>query len=92
ERVAANFRRDQDHQTTLEDLIGLAAPLEALNPVAAELSPSLRTYFLMLDELRVSLFAQHLGTSRPVSVKRLREHWRTVDAWRSSTNARQLEA
>ncbi|MEO1081425.1 MAG: ATP-dependent RNA helicase HrpA [Pseudomonadota bacterium] len=92
ERVAANFRRDQDQQSTLEDLIGLAAPLEDLNPVAAELSPSLRTYFLMLDELRVSLFAQHLGTSRPVSVKRLREHWRTVDAWQSSTNARHLEA
>ncbi len=92
ERLTANFRRDQEHQATLEELAGLALPLEEQNASAAELSSSLRVYRLMLDELRVSLFAQHLGTSRPVSVKRLREQWRTVDAWQSSTNARQIEA
>jgi ATP-dependent helicase HrpA len=29
----------------------------------------------LIEELRVSLFAQALGTSRPVSVKRLEQAW-----------------
>jgi ATP-dependent helicase HrpA len=30
----------------------------------------------MLEELRVSLFAQQLGTAHPVSVPRLKKFWR----------------
>ncbi len=33
-------------------------------------------YRWLLEELRVSLFAQQLGTSRPVSAKRLEQAWR----------------
>jgi ATP-dependent helicase HrpA len=33
-------------------------------------------YRWLLEELRVSLFAQQLGTSRPVSPKRLEHAWR----------------
>ncbi|MDP5054814.1 MAG: DUF3418 domain-containing protein, partial [Congregibacter sp.] len=50
-------------------------------PGAAQLSPSLYSFQIMLQELRVSLFAQHLGTSRPVSLKRLAAQWERVDAW-----------
>ncbi|MDP5054580.1 MAG: ATP-dependent RNA helicase HrpA, partial [Congregibacter sp.] len=70
ERLAANYRKDQEHQATL---VALEAPmLELLRavPGAAQLSPSLYNFQIMLQELRVSLFAQHLGTSRPVSLKR----------------------
>ncbi|MEE4279672.1 MAG: ATP-dependent RNA helicase HrpA [Halieaceae bacterium] len=81
ERVVANFRRDQEQQATLNALEEPRAALLAQNPNAAELSPSLRSYGLMLDELRVSYFAQHLGTSRPVSPKRLREQWMRVESW-----------
>jgi ATP-dependent helicase HrpA len=37
---------------------------------------SLREYRWMLEEFRVSLFAQELGTARPVSAKRLDECWK----------------
>ncbi len=33
-------------------------------------------YRWLLEELRVSLFAQQLGTARPVSTKRLEQAWR----------------
>jgi ATP-dependent helicase HrpA len=32
----------------------------------------------MLEELRVSLFAQQLGTSMPISIKRLDKQWERV--------------
>jgi ATP-dependent helicase HrpA len=35
----------------------------------------------MLEEFRVSLFAQHLGTRQAVSEKRLREQWDFVSRW-----------
>ena len=38
-------------------------------------SAQLEHYRWLLEEYRVSLFAQELKTSVPVSTKRLREHW-----------------
>ena len=38
--------------------------------------PELERYRWMVEEFRVSLFAQDLGTSVPVSVKRLENQWR----------------
>jgi ATP-dependent helicase HrpA len=81
ERLAANYRKDQEHQATLA---ALEAPMHKLlqeMPGAAQLSSSLYAFQFMLQELRVSLFAQHLGTSRPVSVKRLSAQWEVVDVW-----------
>lgn len=40
--------------------------------------PELEQYRWMLEELRVSLFAQELKTAVPVSVKRLVRQWRTA--------------
>ncbi len=40
--------------------------------------PELKKYFWMLEEFRVSLFAQELKTSIPVSNKRLTEQWQKV--------------
>ena len=41
---------------------------------------ALQLYRWMLEELRVSLYAQELKTSLPVSVKRLKEQWGKVRA------------
>ena len=38
----------------------------------------MQRYRWMLEELRVSLFAQELGTSEPVSVQRLERQWLQV--------------
>ncbi len=40
--------------------------------------PALEEFRTLLEEFRISLFAQHLGTARPASEKRLRQHWKTV--------------
>ncbi|WP_374438046.1 ATP-dependent RNA helicase HrpA [Pseudomonas panipatensis] len=42
--------------------------------------PNLQLYRWMLEEYRVSLFAQQLGTKLPVSDKRLSKQWSQVDA------------
>ncbi len=39
---------------------------------------ALQTFRWMLEEFRVSLFAQELGTKRPVSEKRLEQQWKIV--------------
>lgn len=44
------------------------------------LTGELETYRWMLEEFRVSLFAQELGTAQPVSAKRLEEQWGKVIA------------
>ena len=43
-----------------------------------EADPELIQYRWMLEEYRVSLFAQKLGTSIPVSPKRLEQQWSKV--------------
>ena len=43
-----------------------------------EANPELVQYRWMLEEYRVSLFAQKLGTSIPVSPKRLEQQWSKV--------------
>jgi ATP-dependent helicase HrpA len=45
------------------------------------LSAPAQHYRWMLEEFRVSLFAQRLGTKTPVSTKRLDEQWRAVEQW-----------
>ncbi|MGM0520881.1 MAG: ATP-dependent RNA helicase HrpA [Pseudomonadota bacterium] len=40
--------------------------------------PTLVAFGWWLQELRVSLFAQQLGTKMPVSVKRLEKHWQAI--------------
>lgn len=42
--------------------------------------PQLREFILLLEEWRVSLFAQHLKTQFPVSEKRLTKAWQTIKA------------
>jgi ATP-dependent helicase HrpA len=39
---------------------------------------ALQEYRWMLEEFRVSLFAQELGTAFPVSEKRLKKKWREI--------------
>lgn len=43
-----------------------------------KISKSLEEYRWQIEELRVSLFAQELGTPRPVSVSRLERYWKEM--------------
>jgi ATP-dependent RNA helicase HrpA len=81
ERLRGQYGKDQKHTALLQSL---AAPLwellEARPGLLLQCAPAMR-YRWMLEELRVSLFAQNLGTRMPVSEKRLREQWQTVARW-----------
>ena len=81
ERVAGQYARDQDYTAQLQSL---AAPMQeemAARDGLLQLCPAALQYRWMLEEYRVSLFAQHLGTRQAVSEKRLRQQWREVVQW-----------
>jgi ATP-dependent helicase HrpA len=81
ERLSGQYAKDQAHTALLQEL---AEPLwEALRkrPGLLLSCSDAMQYRWMLEELRVSLFAQHLGTRQAVSAKRLQEQWRAVVQW-----------
>jgi len=81
QRLSGQYGKDQKYTALLA---GLTEPLTEAAVGRPGLlllcEPALR-YRWMLEELRVSLFAQNLGTRMAVSEKRLREVWREVLAW-----------
>jgi ATP-dependent RNA helicase HrpA len=81
ERLAGQYPKDQK---STEILAALEQPLlEVLvkRPGLLLQSREVCTYRWMLEEFRVSLFAQNLGTRQAVSQKRLQEQWQTVQQW-----------
>jgi len=78
EKFRGHFQRDRQLSTVLRQL---SEPLyqQWQGTVEAQgRSAPLLEYRWLLEEYRVSLFAQQLGTQRPVSEKRLRELWKEV--------------
>jgi ATP-dependent helicase HrpA len=78
EKLAGAARRDQQ---CLQELIGVAKPWRERQRQAAE--KGLQDHRLeeirwMIEELRVSLFAQELGTAQPVSAKRIQRRWEAL--------------
>jgi len=84
ERLPGQYLKDRQHSVLLERL---EAPLWELVDVRPDLLARCEEavrYRWMLEELRVSFFAQNLGTRLPVSEKRLQEQWQGVERWRAS--------
>ncbi len=80
-RLSGQIPKDRQHTERLE---GLCEPLETAlehRPTLLADCPELVQYRWMLEEFRVSLFAQSLGTKVPVSQKRLEAQWESVQAW-----------
>ena len=73
ERLADNPGRDRQWQTELEQATELYRDAGGTLPLAADAEPRLAEARWMLEELRLSLFAQHLGAAGPVSVQRIRK-------------------
>jgi ATP-dependent helicase HrpA len=77
ERLQGDQKRDQE-------LAGLVAHYRDLYRAEAgatdssALTDELQTFRWMLEEYRVSLFAQSLGTQVPVSSKRLDKQWAKI--------------
>lgn len=70
--------RDQEATRELQGLVALWMRRRDEHQAAARVDSELETYRWMLEEYRVSLFAQTLGTSVPVSAKRLEKQWERV--------------
>ncbi|MFK8050594.1 MAG: ATP-dependent RNA helicase HrpA [Halioglobus sp.] len=81
ERLSGQYAKDQKYMAMLAELeSSFRALLERRPGLLLECAVAMQ-YRWMLEELRVSLFAQALGTQVPVSEKRLQEQWAMVESW-----------
>jgi ATP-dependent helicase HrpA len=82
QRFSGQQQKDIGHTQMLEEL---SQPLREYLIQSADslrINPELMRYRWLLEELRVSFFAQALGTSVPVSAKRIQEQWGLVEQWK----------
>ncbi|MBB3189287.1 ATP-dependent RNA helicase HrpA [Halomonas cerina] len=83
EKAPRERMRDQMHMQQVQEFEArLAARRESERRGGVE-DPALREFGWWIEELRVSLFAQQLGTCMPVSVKRLERRWTELTGGRS---------
>ena len=75
DRLETQPERDRRQGAQVEELWRRWLQRSEADPQAAARDPELVRYRWLLEELRVSLFAQELGTAEKVSVKRLEEQW-----------------
>ena len=66
-----NPGRDRQRMTEFERAAALYADAGGTIPLAADAAPALARARWLLEEYRISLFAQRLGTAEPVSLQRL---------------------
>ena len=74
-KCAADPARDAKHGASVAQLWERFRAREAANRAAKRVEPALEAFRWQLEELRVSLFAQELRTTVPVSYKRLEKAW-----------------
>ena len=80
EKVAGQVQRDRVWAGELTNLWEQYAARAAKHAQEGKYDPELVLYRWMLEEYRVSLFAQQLGTKMAVSDKRLSKQWSLVEA------------
>lgn len=76
EKLSRDFRRDA---VAMQDIHDFETRWDARrNSVKGALDPVLAEFRWWIEELRVSLFAQQLGTLDTISVKRLEKRWQEI--------------
>ena len=78
DKLDGHYQRDRQCTLSIAPLQEALSELLERSPELWRQSALLREYRWMLEEFRVSLFAQRLGTAQPVSEKRLKQQWRAV--------------
>lgn len=81
ERLSAQGSKDEKSMAMLALQLERLAKGRRDYPGLEVLSPEAVQFRWMLEEFRVSLFAQQLGTKLPVSAKRLDQQWQSVEQW-----------
>ena len=81
ERLSAQGGKDEKSMSMLSPQIERLLDGNERYPGLDVLCPEAVRFRWMLEEFRVSLFAQQLGTKLPVSSKRLDQQWQSVEAW-----------
>jgi ATP-dependent helicase HrpA len=80
-RLNGQYLKDQKAVQTLLPWRERLEQARAAYPGLIRLSAEAHQYRWMLEEFRVSLFAQQMKTRLPVSNKRLEQQWQLVQAW-----------
>jgi ATP-dependent RNA helicase HrpA len=75
QKFGANAERDQKHAHTIHTLWTNYEARRKSDEDAGRRDPKLEEFRWLIEELRVSLFAQELRTPFPVSAKRLQKFW-----------------
>jgi ATP-dependent helicase HrpA len=78
DRLLHAAARDRERMQELAPLARRWAERAAAMHAAGRRDPRLEEIRWMLEELRVSLFAQQLGTAYPVSIKRIEGRWKEL--------------
>jgi ATP-dependent helicase HrpA len=81
QRLGGQYPKDRVHTESFAAFYQRLADYLNQYPDGLRINPELLQYRWMLEELRVSFFAQSLGTSIPVSAKRVESQWREVLDW-----------
>ncbi|MFZ0241706.1 MAG: DUF3418 domain-containing protein, partial [Desulfobacterales bacterium] len=81
ERAAVSFEKDQAKAAGLAPFtVGLERHLKGLSEASSpEKRAAVEEFFWLIEEYKVSLFAQELRTAVPVSEKRLRDRMREIE-------------
>jgi ATP-dependent helicase HrpA len=75
QKYRANAERDQKHAATVAGLWADYEGRAKADRDAGRVDPDLEEFRWLVEELRISLFAQELRTPVPVSAKRLQKFW-----------------
>jgi len=79
DKLEGQYQRERQQTLALRSLTEpLWQRFTASDMVSASVSAAVVDYRWMLEEYRVSVFAQTLGTAMPVSEKRLKAQWRDI--------------
>ena len=77
-KLDGHYQRDRQSTLAIEPLQEQLENALARDPKLWQKSEKLREYRWLLEEFRVSLFAQRLGTAQTVSEKRLKQLWQAL--------------
>lgn len=75
EKLSGNFGRDRKNMKEIQRFWEDYSERASMNQRRGVISGDLVEFRWLIEELRVSLFAQELGTSQPVSSERLQKRW-----------------